>query len=143
MKKFILIFAMLPFCAAAAETEARKESLFFTPNQIASIMRANQGFIAPEAAYNPDNQSGKPIDKGPRNIVLSGIVYNAPNDWTIWLNGQRVTPKNKPERVMGLTVRQDRIHLRWMDIGNQRIVNITLRPHQVYALDTDTIRPGK
>jgi hypothetical protein len=139
MTRWLLIFCLVSVTAFAAP---EKDSLFFTPNQIASIMRANQGFIAPEDAYDPDNQSDKPFDPGPRVISLSGLVYQGPNDWTIWLNGTRVTPKNIPDRVMGLTVKPDRIHLRWMDIGNQRIVNLTLRPHQRYLLDTDTIISG-
>lgn len=126
----------------STETVKKKESLFFTPNQLVSIMRANQGFIAPREAFDKTNQSDKPLDSGPRVITLSAIIYNGKNDWTVWLNGEKVTPKNIPDRIMGITVKPDRVHLRWMDIGNQRIVNITLRPNQQYLLDSDTIVLG-
>ncbi len=125
----------------APETKTM-DSIFFTPNQLIAITRANQGFIAPAEAYDPDNQSSKPIDPGPRIIALSGIVFNSQRDWTIWLNNERVTPNNIPDRVMGLSVRKDRVYIRWMDLGNQRIVNITLRPNQQYLLDSDSIVPG-
>jgi protein-disulfide isomerase len=118
------------------------QSLFFTANQLASIMRANQGFIAPREAFDPTNQSDRPSDGGPRILTLAGIVYNGAKDWTIWFNDTRVTPKNIPDRIVGLSVKKDRIHLRWMDIGNQRIVNLTLRPNQSYLLDSDTIVPA-
>jgi hypothetical protein len=75
-------------------------------------------------------------------LALSGIVYQGPHEWTIWLNNQRITPKNIPDHIMGLTVMKDHIQLRWMDIANQRIVNLTLRAHQTYFLDTDTIVSG-
>lgn len=122
--------------------QVKKESIFFTPNQLISIMRANQGFIAPSEAFDTNNQGDKPMDRGPRVVALTGILYHGKNDWTIWLNNERVTPKNIPDRIMGLSVKADRVHVRWMDIGNQRIVNITLRPNQQYLLDSDTIISG-
>lgn len=128
--------------AVVEQNDKKMTSLFFTPNQLASIMRANQGFIAPQEAYDPNNQSAKPMDAGPREIKLAGIVYNNPNDWTIWLNGEKVTPKNVPDRIMGINVKKDRVQVRWMDVGNQRIVNITLRANEMYLLDSDTIVPG-
>jgi hypothetical protein len=118
------------------------ESLFFTNNQLISIARANQGFIAPTEAYDPNNQTDDPQDSSSRIVSLQGIVYNSPSDWTIWLNGARVTPDKVPERAMDLSVAKDRIRLRWMDIANQRIVNFTLRPNQTYLLDSDTIIVG-
>lgn len=140
----VAVAAPAPVAAPAEQkgTSVEKESLFFTPNQLVSIMRANQGFIAPREAFDENNQGAKPADQGPRVIALTGIIYHGSKDWTIWLNGERITPKNIPDRVMGLTVKSDRIHLRWMDIGNQRIVNITLRPNQKYLLDSDTIEIG-
>lgn len=128
--------------AVSDDKDEKVASLFFTPNQLMAIMRANQGFIAPKEAYDPNNQSSKPQDPGPRSVALSGIVYHGAHDWTIWLNGERVTPKNVPDRIMGLTVKKDRVHLRWMDIGNQRVVNMVLAPNQKYLLDSDEIVPG-
>ena len=159
MKKFLMVFLLLPFAAFAADAPmppaptapaampeaikvVQKDSLFFSNNEIASIMRANQGFIAPVAAFDPKNQSDRPADPGPRTLALSGIVYQSPHEWTIWLNNQRITPKNIPDHIMGVTVSKDLVHLRYMDIANQRIVNLTLRAHQTYFLDTDTIVSG-
>lgn len=138
---FLLGLVMLVPAASFAANEPR-QSLFFSPNQIASIMRANQGFIAPKEAYDEKNQSEKPVDSGPRILSLSGIMFQGPNDWIIWFNGHRVTPKNIPDRVMGLKVESNRIHLKWMDIGNQRVINLTLYPHQQYNIDTNVILPG-
>lgn len=135
----VLVTGLLVPVVAQALPE---DSLFFSPNQIISIMRANQGFIAPQEAISDSNQGDRPNDPGPRVLTLAGIAYQTPREWTIWLNGERVTPKNIPDRIMGLTVKKDRIFLKWMDIANQRIVNLTLRPHQNYNLDTDTITPG-
>ena len=122
-------------------TEGKPDSIFFTPNQLAAIMRAKEGFLAPREAIDPANQ-GQPETVGPRVISLAGIVYVNARNWVVWINGERVTRKNIPQRLIGLTVRPHVAHLRWMDIPNQRIVNITLKPHQQYLLDSDTIIPA-
>ncbi len=133
-----------PSVMAAVDSDASDKisSLFFTPNQLAAIARANQGFIAPKESYDPNNQSNRPQDPGPRVVTLAGIVYQGPKDWTVWLNDERVTPKNIPDHIMGITVEKDKVHLRWMDIANQRVVNITLQSNQKYLLDSDQIVPG-
>jgi hypothetical protein len=121
-------------------TEGKPESIFFTPNQLAAIMRAKEGYMAPREAYDPNNQAS-PTSAGPRTVSLAGIVYINAKNWVIWLNGERVTRKNMPQRLVGVTVRPQVVHLRWLDITNQRIVNISLKPHQQYLLDSDTIIP--
>lgn len=118
-----------------------KKSLFMTPNEITSVLQARQGYLAPEEAYDEDNQYN-PVDPGPRILSLAGIVYVNRNDWTIWLNGERVTPANVPDRVIDLTVKRDRIHMKWLDIKEQRVVVITLRSHQRYDLDSGLMMPG-
>lgn len=118
-----------------------KKSLFLTPNEITSILQARQGYLAPEEAFDEENQL-EPIDNGTRILSLAGIVYVDRNDWTIWLNGERVTPANIPDRVIDLTVKRDRIHLKWFDIQEQRVVVITLRSHQRYDLDSGLLMPG-
>jgi hypothetical protein len=120
----------------------KPESIFFTPNQLAAIMRAQQGFLVPREAFDPNNQGSDPTTGGSRVVSLAGIIYVNSKDWVIWLNGERVTRKNMPQRLIGLTVRPTLAHLRWLDVPNQRIVNITLRPHQQYLLDSDTIIPA-
>lgn len=118
-----------------------QQSLFMTPNEITSILQARQGLLAPEEAFDEENQFDT-VDNSPRILSLAGIVYVDRNDWTIWLNGERVTPANIPDRVIALTVKRDRVHLKWFDIREQRVVVITLRSHQRYDLDTELMMPG-
>lgn len=133
-------FAMLGAVWPLSSIAMPSESLFFTPNEVMSIMRANQGFISQDGM---GGDAGTPAVQDSRRIItLAGIAYRGANDWTVWLNGERVTPKNIPEGILGLTVKKDVILLKWLDAPNQRIVNLTLRPHQKYNLDTDTISSG-
>lgn len=133
-----LLVCLMPLSLQAAP----RESLFFSQSELAAIMRANQGFVAPKAE-KPVATGQQPVqDRGRRILTLSGIVYNGSKDWTIWLNGERVTPKNIPQNVKSLKVQQDSIRLRWHDVFYNRILNLTLRPHQQYNIDLDLIIPG-
>ncbi len=156
MKNLFLILLLIMFCSSSAFAQEAEEnqdvekkfvewtiqkSLFMTPNEITSILQARQGVLVAEEAFDENNQF-EPVDLGPRVLSLAGIVYVDRNDWTIWLNGERVTPANIPDRVIDLTVKRDRIHLKWLDIKQQRVVVITLRSHQRYDLDSGLLMPG-
>lgn len=149
----LALFAPVPFAASAAVS---RQSLFFTEAELQILRQAQQGVldssinaIATEAVSTTaedgaatTEQEVQPIDRGRRILTLAGVVYQSPKDWTIWFNGERVTPRNIPENVRSLTVHSDHVRVRWFDRAENRIVNITLRPHQHYNLDLDTISPG-
>jgi len=81
-------------------------------------------------------------DPGLRNISLSGIAYNGYKNWTIWLNGQRVTPKAIPKEALDLKVFKEYIEIKWFDEYTNRIIPIRLRPHQRFNIDTRIFLPG-
>lgn len=146
MFKYALLMAIcLPFTASAAVS---RESIFFSAEELEILMQASQGQaqgLVDDGAESSETETAEPeqpIDRGRRILTLAGVVYQSSKDWTIWLNGERVTPRNIPENVRGLTVQPDQIRLRWFDKAENRIVNITLRPHQHYNLDLDLISPG-
>lgn len=149
LAKFVLMMAIVMPVSASAATP--RESIFFSAEDLETILQASEGNVESVADVDGEDEDGatteeakkeEPVDRGRRILTLSGIVYQSAQDWTVWLNGERVTPKNIPENVRGLVVQSDYIRLRWFDKANNRIVNITLRPHQHYNLDFDTISPG-
>lgn len=77
-----------------------------------------------------------------RDIALGGIVYRKTNDWTIWLNGKRVTPDALPEEIIDLKVHGQYIELKWYDDWSNQIFPIRLRPHQRFNIDTRIFLPG-
>ena len=81
-------------------------------------------------------------DPGIRNISLSGIAYEGSKNWTIWLNGQRVTPKAIPKEALDLKVFKEYIEIKWFDEYTNRIIPIRLRPHQRFNIDTRIFLPG-
>lgn len=77
-----------------------------------------------------------------RDITLNGLVYGGKNDWTIWLNGKRVTPNAIPEEVTDLRVYREYIEMKWYDDYSQSVYPIRLRPSQRFNLDTRIFLPG-
>lgn len=77
-----------------------------------------------------------------RDITLGGIVFVTREDWTIWLNGKRVTPKAIPREVTDLKVYKEYIEMRWYDDYTNQIFPLRLRPHQRFNIDTRIFLPG-
>lgn len=127
-------------------TEQRKASLFFTDEELDKIENASAGKIDSKDMTDPSaDGEDKPAPitiAGPRDLRLAGILYHGNNDWVIWFNGMRVTPKTKPEGMLDILVRKDRIALKWLDRPTNRIINLVMYPHQEYHLDSDTITAG-
>lgn len=100
-----------------------------------------------------DSELTKDLKKGPeelktkpppeeRDISLGGIVYVSAGDWTIWLNGKRVTPQALPVEVIDLQVFDEYVELKWFDEYTNQIFPIRLRSHQRFNIDTRIFLPG-
>jgi len=77
-----------------------------------------------------------------RNIALSGIAYNGYKNWTIWLNGKRVTPDAIPKEAIDLKVFKQYIEIKWFDEYTNQIIPIRLRAHQRFNIDNRMFLPG-
>ncbi len=152
MKKLVLQLSicailLVPFAGFAQDAEIKK-SLFFSDEDMNRIEKASQGFVVKaDIPYAIDEEEKKDtgpevVDLGPRSLKLAGIVYDGKNKWVIWFNGTRILPGQLPENMLGLIVKRDRIAVRWLDKGTQKIINVVLKPHQQYNIDTDTITAG-
>ena len=83
-----------------------------------------------------------PVSPGIRTIQLGGIAYQEKGKWTIWLNGQRVTPGSLPKEIMDLKVYENYIEMKWLDEYKNQILPIRLRPHQRFNIDSKIFLPG-
>ena len=77
-----------------------------------------------------------------RDIALSGIAYKGSRNWTIWLNGKRVTPEAIPEEAIDLKVFKEYIEIKWFDEYTNQIIPIRLRAHQRFNIDNRMFLPG-
>jgi len=77
-----------------------------------------------------------------RNVTLGGILYTSQSEWTIWLNGERVTPDALPKEVIDLRVYKHHVDMKWQDEYTRRLYPIRLRAHQRFNLDNRMFLPG-
>ncbi len=123
----------------------RIPSLLFTYWQHQSIIDAKnkRGVVRPPTPSELEAiERGEDLPPAIRDITLGGIVYRGKDDWTIWLNGERVTPKAVPEEVLDLRVYKDYIEVKWIDETTNQVFPIRLRTHQRFNLDTRIFLPG-
>lgn len=117
-------------------------TLFFTMWQHALLQEAKIGLLT-RAPTQSELDSDNPNNvKGIREISLGGIVFDTSKKWTIWLNGQRVTPDALPKEIIDLKVKEDFIELKWFDSFSNQIYPIRLGAHQRFNLDTRIFLPG-
>lgn len=122
---------------------ARLKTLFFSLWQHSLLQDAKQKFrTRPPEASELSAVSQGPKPRGHRELSLGGIVYADANDWTIWLNNQRITPKALPKEVLDIKVYRHHIELKWIDAYNNLIYPVRLRPHQRFNLDSKIFLPG-
>lgn len=123
-------------------------SLIFTPSQYALLREARIGFNTRAPTLQELARAGDPNDpnyRAPvalRDIRLGGIAYNTPDDWTIWLNNNRVTPDALPAEAIDLRVYKDFVELKWFDSVTNQVFPIRLRMNQRFNLDTHIFLPG-
>ncbi|NCC22974.1 MAG: hypothetical protein EOM26_11030 [Alphaproteobacteria bacterium] len=125
-------------------------SLFFTPwtqtliREYRSLPKGGKPPVDPRpidgGSVGVAGDSGGP--SGPREISLGGIAWVNQKQWTIWFNGQRVTPKGLPENVHDFSVTKDYIDVLWYDPSTNIVYPIRLRPHQRFNLDSRIFLPG-
>lgn len=131
--------------------------LLFTYGQRLSILeaKAERGRVRPptEEELQPrrrvivptlDKLKPKKVKKKPgiRYVSLGGIVYHGVDEWTIWLNDQRVTPNALPKEIMGLRVFEDYIEVKWYDHYTEQIFPLRLKSHQRFNMDMRLFLPG-
>lgn len=125
----------------------RITTMFFTRWQHALLQEAKARFTtrAPDQGEVSVSETGDPDKriKGPREIRLGGISYVGPSDWTVWLNGERITPNAIPKEVIDIKVAGEFIELKWFDSYLDLIFPVRLRPHQRFNLDSRIFLPGE
>jgi len=123
-------------------------SILFTAQEYSALREARnyEGVARPTDVFEDfDSSDEEELQLPPqeqRFITLSGIAYSARDKWTIWLNGERVTPDALPEDILDLRVYKSYIEMRWYDKYTKRIMPIRLRANQRFHLDARIFLPG-
>ena len=121
-------------------------SLFLTGNEENLIIAARAGVVTRPPTETEFSQEQKTTTvsrpSSVREISLGGILYTSSNDWTIWINSQKITPKNIPPAIMDIDVSKDRVRLKWIDFQTNQIFPVKLKTHQRFNFDSRMFLPG-
>jgi len=126
----IMLCCLTPL-ARAGDDDLRALSVFFTGKEAKKIERAVQRASLKPPALTFDT------------IELGAVLYYGPGQWTVWLQGERWTPKTSHPYVRILNVEADRVRLSVTPFAGEAPREITLRPHQNYQVLRDLIVEGK
>lgn len=85
---------------------------------------------------------GGPAINEKRLIRLSGIAYTNSRQWSVWINGARLTPQTTLPQIIDMSVHRAYVDLKWFDRALRKIIKIRLRPNQVYDIATGVLLPG-
>lgn len=135
------VLAAAPVAAPAVDPHAPfSGSFLFSLAEISSIRQAVAGKVMGDGLLKADQATNIPPV---RLIKVSGVVYRSQGDWIVWINGQKVLPRQLLPEIVEISVQPDSsVALKWFDIGLNGIINITLRPHQTYDIVTGLLLPG-
>ena len=83
--------------------------------------------------------AAKETPAGQGDIRLGAILYYAPNDWTLWVRGERWTPDSTSEDLRILSVTPNEVVVAWREDKDSEQKEITLKPNQMYQISTGKI----
>lgn len=92
--RYLLFFFLSMNCLHAATPSF---SLFLTTQE-----KQDHAAIADEKLLRSENE-----------VCLDALVYFDENNWSVWLNGQHITPTTIPEHLEILRVDEDHFEVNW------------------------------
>lgn len=110
-----------------------RDTLLFSGAEISALREAAAGRRSNEAFLDAEKTELIPID---RKIKLSGIYYKDDATWIVWLNGYKLHPRYLLKEIHRIEVKKDEVFLSWYDIGLNDVIDIRMRPHQIYDIVT-------
>lgn len=123
----------MPAVAPVTVKAPFRDTLLFSGAEIAALREAAAGRRSNEAFLDAEKTELIPID---RKIKLSGIYYKDDATWIVWLNGYKLHPSYLLKEIHRIEVKKDEVFLSWYDIGLNDVINIRMRPHQIYDIVT-------
>jgi hypothetical protein len=129
----------LPAGAGAEAAQARKsadDSFLFSSATLRLLEAARAGGLLAAVPV----VGSRPAPAG--SLHLAAIVYQAADDWRIWLNGQSFTPAARPGPIEILKVTADRVVLAWRRDPGAPPIRVELRPNQTYLAANGEVVEG-
>lgn len=126
MRKFYLLLCLIVLSGPlyAAENSLPQTSLFFTPEQ----------------TRQAESKARQNAPAGSADIHLGAVFSYGPDDWTLWLQGEKWTPQTRRDDLRVDSVSAEHVRIVWRDENDAEHM-ITLQPNQSYQMATGSIRP--
>lgn len=125
MKVLFALLALLIFSGAASADEETlpQTSLFFTPEETYQVDRLAQQSQAP----------------GEGDLNLGAVFFYAPNDWVLWLRGEKWTPQTRRDDIRIKEVSAGNVRLTWQAEDGSGPRDITLAPNETYQISSGQV----
>lgn len=121
-----------------------RDNLMLTEREAALIDAAVRLAVTGADGLAETQETGETVIAAPvvlRDFRLDALLYFSPTRWSLWLNGEHVTPDNVPADLRINAIGPDYVDFVWMPDAsrpeNRRV--FTLRPHQIYLAETDEV----
>jgi len=137
--KRLAIFLLLAGAPALAQAPTPAPSLFFTPAEVAIGERILAGREPKPVSASGEYQGPPPV---PPDIHLGALIFVAPGDWVLWVNGQRRTPSDRRGELEISAVSRERAEIVWRGDVKGGPLRVRLRPYQTFVGSTGEILEG-
>ncbi len=120
------------------------DSFMFSGAEAALIQKAMGGRVEkPQQTQETLKIEKKVVIPKRRVIKISGVLFRSPKDWAVWINGRKITPDVSLPEIIEIKVKSSSyLHLKWYDVGLNKVISITMRPNQTYDITTGILLPG-
>lgn len=129
---------------ASGPTPEDMKTMMLSKWEYSLIKEAEIAYLTrdPDSEEDFISSTSEEVVKGPREIFLGGISYISKNNWTIWLNSQRITPSMLPEELISLDVQDTFVELEWYDEYTNTIYPVRLKPNERFNIDSQIFLTG-
>ncbi|MDD4615829.1 MAG: hypothetical protein PHW76_01750 [Alphaproteobacteria bacterium] len=124
-KAFAFVFCALFCCSAFAQDSDR-------PPQ-ASL------FLTPQEEHEAEMLARRLSPPGKGDLHLGAVLYYGPEDWTLWLQGEKWTPSTRREGIKILEVGESAVRILWTNPEDNAPLEVTLHPNEAYQIATGKI----
>ena len=102
--------------------------------------------LTPSLFFNDEELDviDKEVRKAPRPlnrdaVTLGAVLYYGPNNWTVWLRGEKWTPETDRPNLRILDVTPDSVRLSLTPHEGAKPQTIMLRPYQTYNVSSGRV----
>jgi hypothetical protein len=128
----------------------KKSSLFYTKeqlNQLDLVKEAVASGVAIDTNFNQEEniQEQQVVKRNAINFYLNSIIYYTANNWSIWINGNKINRESNNTDLELLTISEKEVKFKWTT-GYDKFVETLSRiiddgeiPKDIYVEITDNI----